>query len=340
MQCTRSVTLSGLTAEFVAISLVTGATGFVGSHLIRRLAADGQQVNALTRDSTDVPHIQGVHWFRGDITNKQSITAAFEGVSVVYHLAAIVPGKGGHSAQWHVNCDGTRVLLQACLENGIKRLVFLSSVCAYAPPLKTLIDEDCPLGGDDSYGQSKAAAELEITRGTPSNFCYVILRPCQVYGPGDRSGFTGMITSMLNSNYIFTAGRTPRSFSLIYIDDLVEAIISSGKANISGSCTANIAGPSLASIQAIVSASAEIKAHVPKLVAIPVPAIRFAQELRWLSRTLGSAGMRPHWKPYYQNHVYGSLLLGGPEYTLQRARSELGFEPTTSVDDGLAKILL
>ncbi|MDD2800108.1 MAG: NAD-dependent epimerase/dehydratase family protein [Methylococcales bacterium] len=324
----------------MATSLVTGATGFVGSHLIRRLAADGQQVNALTREASDAPHIQGVHWHRGDITDKQSITAALREVSVVYHLAAIVSGKGGHSAQWHVNRDGTRALLQACLENGVKRLVFLSSVCAYAPPLKTLIDEDCPLGGDDSYGQSKAAAELEITRGAPSDFCYVILRPCQVYGPGDRSGFTGLITSMLNSNYVFTAGHTPRYFSLVYIDDLVEAIIRAGKANISGSCTANITGPSLASLQTIVSASAKIKAHVPTLVAIPAPVIRFAQELRWLSRSLGTAGMRPHWKSYSQDHVYGSLLLGGPEYSLQRARSELGFEPATSIDDGLAKILL
>nr|WP_269144461.1 NAD-dependent epimerase/dehydratase family protein [Methylicorpusculum oleiharenae] len=320
--------------------MVTGATGFVGSHLIRRLAADGQQVNALTRGGTNILKIQGVQWFRGDITVKQSITAALRGVSVVYHLAAIVPGKGGHSAQWHINRDGTRTLLQACLVNGVKRLVFLSSVCAYSPPLKTLIDEDCPLGGDDSYGQSKAAAELEITRGAPGDFCYVILRPCQVYGPGDICGFTGLVTSMLGSNYVFTAGRTPRRFSLVYIDDLIEAIIRAGTSNITGSCTANIAGPSLTSLQAIVSASAEIKIHVPKLVPVPVRVVRVAQELRWINRNLGATGMLPHWKSYSSDHVYGSLLLGGPEYSQQRARSEFGFEPTTSVGDGLAKILL
>ncbi len=324
----------------MATSLVTGATGFVGSHLIRRLAADGQYVNALTRSGTDIPDIQGVQWRCGDITDKQSIAAALRGVSVVYHLAAIVPGKGGHSAQWRVNLGGTRTLLQACLENGVNRLVFLSSVCAYAPPLKTLIDEDCPLGGIDSYGQSKAAAELEIIRYATGNFCYVIIRPCQIYGPGDLNGFTGLVTSILSRNYVFTAGRTPRRFSLVYIDDLIEAIIRAGTSNITGSCTANIAGPSLTSLQEIISASAEIKAHVPKLVSVPTPVVRFAQELRWIKSNLGAKGMLPHWKPYSSDHVYGSLLLGGPEYSLQRARSGLGFEPTTSVGDGLAKTLL
>ena len=321
-------------------SLVTGATGFVGRHLVRALVERGHIVSALARSDADVSTLHGIRLQHGDITNQRSVADATRDVSVVYHLAAIVPGKGSQSAQWRVNFDGTRMLLQACIENGVERLVFLSSVCAYAPPLKNLIDEDFPIGGGDSYGHSKAAAELEIRNGVPSSgLCHVILRPCQVYGPGDCSGFTALITSMLRSNYVFVAGRTPRSFSLLYVGDLVEAIIRAGTSPILCSCTVNIAGPSLTNLQALVSAYSAITGHAAKCVPLPAAAVRFAQELRWLSRNLGADAMRPRWKSYGSDHVYGSLLLGGPEYSLRRAKLELGYEPSISVRDGLANTL-
>lgn len=321
-------------------ALVTGATGFVGRHLVRALAERGHTVTALARTNADISDLQGVRWQRGDIIDQRYLADVTRSVSVVYHLAAIVPAKGGQSAQWRINCEGTRMLLQACIENGVKRLVFLSSVCAYAPPLKTLIDEDCPIGGGDSYGRSKAAAELEIINGAPSSsLCHVILRPCQVYGPGDRSGFTALMMRMLGSNYVFTAGHTPRSFSLVFVGDLVEAIIRAGTSPISSSCTVNIAGPSLASLQTLVSAYSAITGHAAKHVPLPAAAVRFAQELRWFSRNLAADAMRPRWRSYKPDNVYGSLLLGGPEYALRRAKLEFGFEPRISVRDGLANIL-
>ena len=319
-------------------SLVTGATGFVGKHLVRALVERGHAVTALFRGAPDVGAPEGVRWQRGDICNQSSLIEAVRGAAVVYHLAGIVPGKGGHSALWRTNCEGTRMLLQACIENGVERLVFVSSVCAYSPPLKTLIDEDCPIGGGDSYGRSKAAAELEILRGG-SNLCYVILRPCQVYGPGDNGGFTSLITSMLSRNYVFTAGHTPRSFSLVYVGDLVEAIIRAGTSHISGSVTVNIAGPSLISLQALISAYSAITGHAARCVPLPASAVRLVQELRWLTRNLGADAMRPRWKSYRSNRVYGSLLLGGPQYSLRRAKLEFGFDPGFSIQDGLANTL-
>lgn len=317
--------------------LVTGASGFIGRHLVRRLAAESGHVNALVRNENDVEDIEGVTWHLGDITDDRSLASALSEINLVYHLAAAVPGKGGCRRQWRVNQEGTRILLQACLEHKIRRMVFLSSVCVYAPPLKRYIEETDPVGGGDSYGQSKAAAELEIIKGAPAGFGYVILRPCQVYGPGDDDGFTGLLKAVLDRRYVLTAGR--RAFSLIFIDDLIEAVIRAGAASVSGTCIANVSNPSPVSLDKIISTAAALNFRTPRPVALPCFLIRFLQELRWLARNLNPDGMRPIRKSYAADRVYGSLLLGGPEYSHREAQRQLGFEPRCSLADGLRRIL-
>ncbi|WKJ91177.1 NAD-dependent epimerase/dehydratase family protein [Methylomonas montana] len=318
-------------------SLVTGATGFLGRHLVRSLVEHGHTVTALGRQCPNLVTPSGVRYQYGDILNQRCLADATRNVSVVYHLAAIVPGKGGQAEQWRVNHYGTRVLLQACIENGVKRLVFLSSVCAYAPPLKALLDEDSPTGGGDSYGQSKAAAELEIANAATNSLSSVILRPSQVYGPGD-GGFTAMLVSMLSGKYLYTAGRSPRPFSLVYVDDLIEAIVRAGTSRAIGSDTLNIAGPPT-HLQALTSAYAAITGHEAKCVPLPIAVVRLAQELRWFSRNLSGNAMRPRWKSYAADQVYGSVLLGGPEYSVNRAKLALAFEAKTSIQKGLANVL-
>ncbi|WP_415879797.1 NAD-dependent epimerase/dehydratase family protein [Methylomonas sp. TEB] len=317
-------------------SLVTGATGFLGRHLVRSLIKHGHTVTALSRQHPNLV-TPSVRFVSGDILNEHSLADATRNVSVVYHLAAIVPGKGGQAEQWRVNYHGTRLLLKSCIENGVKRLVFLSSVCAYAPPLNAVIDEDSPIGGGDSYGQSKAAAELEIANAATNDLCTVILRPSQVYGPGD-SGFTEMLVSMLSGKYLYTAGRTPRPFSLLYVDDLIEAIVRAGTCPAVGSNTLNIAGPPT-HLQALTSAYAAITGHAAKCVPLPIAIVRLAQELRWFSRNLPAKAMRPRWKSYAADQVYGSVLLGGPAYSVKRANLALGFEAQTSIQKGLANVL-
>ncbi|QSB01841.1 NAD-dependent epimerase/dehydratase family protein [Methylomonas sp. EFPC1] len=317
-------------------SLVTGATGFLGRHLVRSLIEHGHTVTALSRQHPNLV-TPSVRFVSGDILNEHSLADATRNVSVVYHLAAIVPGKGGQAEQWRVNYHGTRLLLKSCIENGVKRLVFLSSVCAYAPPLNAVIDEDSPIGGGDSYGQSKAAAELEIANAATNDLSTVILRPSQVYGPGD-SGFTSMLVSMLSGKLLFLAGRSPRPFSLVYVDDLIEAIVQAGTCPNISSNTLNIAGPPT-DLRALASAYAAITHHTAKCVPLPISAVHLAQELRWFSRNLSGNAMRPRWKSYSANQVYGSVLLGGPEYSASRAKLALGFEAKTSIQKGLENVL-
>ena len=102
-------------------TLLTGASGFIGKHLLQRLVANGQQVTALVRKTADIRDLPGVKWCCGDSNDKQALSAALNDVAVVYHLAAIVPGKGSHTEHWRVNHQATRTLFQACLESGVQR---------------------------------------------------------------------------------------------------------------------------------------------------------------------------------------------------------------------------
>jgi dihydroflavonol-4-reductase len=317
--------------------LVTGANGFIGRHLVNRLAAEGYQVSAWARNKYPLGDLAGVTWHRGDINDQTILEQALDGVSIIYHLAGAVPGKSGYRQQWQVNHEGTCRLLKACVQTTIKRLIFLSSVCVYKPPLQAVIDESAAIGGNDSYGQSKAAAEQAIVNIAQDRFPYVILRPCQVYGPGDSIGFTGLVQSILKKDYLMTAGK--RTFSLLYIADLVDAIVKAGTLPLASACIFNISGPSLTSLYDIVSAAAEIKVHVPKLMALPEAFIRFLLEARWFLRHCKPDGMRPIFKSYAQNQIYGSLLLGGPDYSHRKACECLSFQPRYSLREGLEKSL-
>jgi nucleoside-diphosphate-sugar epimerase len=320
-------------------SLITGATGFIGRHLVRALTARGHPVSALVRDPARIDELPGARCRKGDLTEPGCLVEATKGAAVVYHLAAVVPGKGSRSRQWQVNCEGTRLLVRACIANGVGRLVFVSSVSVYAPPLAAIVDEGHPTGGADTYGQSKAAAEREIAKAASTALRCVILRPCQVYGPGDTSGYTARLRSLLGSRYAVAAGACSRPFSLVHVDDVVGAIVAAGAVPLSHPCAINVAGPSLTSLRMLAAAHRSITGRAPKLVPMPAAAIRFASELRWMSRTLAADAARPHWKSYGPSCVHGSLLLGGPEYSLHRLRSELGFVPSVSVREGLANLL-
>lgn len=330
---------SGALEVFGQSSLVTGASGFIGRHLVNALRERGDCVTALLHRQTLGDEGNGIRWQTGDLLKPADMLKACRGVSVVYHLAAVVPGRGSHQEQWRVNYEGTRTLLQACVENGVKRLVFLSSVAAYRPPFGLFIDEDWPIGGGDSYGYSKAAAEQEIAKLPASGLCRIILRPCQVYGPGDNA-YTEKLLSVVDRRVLFTVGRAPRPFSLVYIDDLVAAIVRAGTAAAIDSGTFNIVGPTTSSLQALYDAYAALTGQGSrKSMVLPVAAVRLAQELRWVIRNLSGDAMRPHWRSYADDQLYGSLLLGGPVYSGRRAKLKLAFEAKVPLSEGLAKIL-
>jgi len=225
--------------------LVTGGAGFIGSHLVDRLVAEGFEVTVLDNLSTgrieNINHLLENEKFRfieGDVRDKKNVEEALEGVDAIYHLAAVtsVPFSIEHpKVTFEVNVDGTRNLLEACLDAGVGRFVFVSSCAVYGEPKYLPVDEVHPTCPVSPYAKSKLEAEgLCMGFHGKGGFEATIFRVFNVYGPrmrcDDYAGVIAKFISRLRSGLppvIYGDGFQTRDF--VYVGDVVEVLISALK---------------------------------------------------------------------------------------------------------------
>lgn len=209
--------------------LVTGASGFVGSALARRLLQDGLPVRG-THRRVPPPPIPGIEW--RPLTQLDNPTALLEvagGCDVVVHLAALAHQTGsaaiGQAAEFErVNVESTRLLAQSAGRLGLRRFVFLSSVAAVCSQSEVEVDEQTAARPDSDYGRSKLLAEValqEELRGALTDWC--ILRPPLVYGPGNP-GNMGRLLGLIGRGLPLPLGAIRNRRSFIFIDNLVDAL--------------------------------------------------------------------------------------------------------------------
>lgn len=274
----------------------------------------------------------------GDLLDPDAVKAAASGVSVVFHAASVVPGAGDADQMQCTNITGTRNIVDACLIGKVRRLVYVSSVSVYRPPLANVINEDAPVGGVDLYGQSKCRAEDIIRELAGRSAEYVILRLSQVYGAGDRSGFTRSLLRLCELPLLPVCRGYPARLSLLHVDDAIEAILASGTADDVDGKTFNIAGIKRISLDEMASYCAKksgMRQHrIPTLPII----LRVALQLRWFLKSLRSTGIRPRLRSYHRSKLHGSIWLGGPEYDTSSARRHLGFQSKISPQHGLYQL--
>lgn len=175
--------------------LVTGATGHIGNVLIRKLLEQGEKVRALVwrgEDTTPIKALE-VEQVQGDVLDLASLGPAMRGVETVYHLAGIISIMPGRNPfVWRVNVEGTRNMLEAARQAGIRRLVYTSSIHAIArSPHGVAMDESLGFDQNNPYGEydrSKAAASLEVQKAAIEGLDAVIVCPTGVIGPYDFRG--------------------------------------------------------------------------------------------------------------------------------------------------------
>ncbi len=216
--------------------LVTGATGLVGSHLLKQLVANGQKVRALYRSSVPVIEgAEGVDWVRGDILDVISLEEAMVGVKQVYHCAAMVSFHPKKKAiLHHTNVEGTANVVNACLNEGIDKLLFVSSVAALGR-----IREEKPINetmnwseetSNSEYGKSKYFSEVEVWRGIGEGLNAVIVNPVIILGAGDwTAGSSGLFKSAYDEFPWYTEG----TGGFVDVIDVVKAMIMLMDSNIS-----------------------------------------------------------------------------------------------------------
>lgn len=186
------------------MELITGATGIVGSHLLAELTAAGHRVRALVREFSDRSIVERVfrhyhsdadtllkriEWVEGDLMDMASLEDAMQGVTRIYHAAALVsfdPRDG--NTLMHSNGQGTANVVNAALLAGVERLCHVSSTAALSSPLNGGITDEStawnPTPQTSPYAHSKYEAELEVYRGLAEGLDAVIVNPCVIMGPG------------------------------------------------------------------------------------------------------------------------------------------------------------
>jgi nucleoside-diphosphate-sugar epimerase len=209
--------------------LITGASGFVGSQLIKHWMGHPEyQIRALVRKTSSVNEIQGanVEICYGDVTDAKSLQEAIKGIEAVVHLVSLVGEAGKREDFFRVNVEGTRNLLEACHGIPLKRFVHVSSlsvITGYRDHDGT--GEDAPyLPTGENYADSKIEAEkLVLEYHQKYKIPVTILRPGFIYGPGDRL-FLPTIVQNLREGKVKLIDHGEKLLNLIYIDNLIEVI--------------------------------------------------------------------------------------------------------------------
>ena len=210
--------------------LVTGGSGFVGTHLLPELLARDHRVRASSMSNNHPA--EDVEWFVVDLTNPDAdLPAMVEGIDTVVHLAALAhrsESEGDAAGYWQLNLEGTRRLLEACKASGVKRFIYLSSIKALGEGSvrgEEMYNENTVPGPRDVYGKSKRKAEQLVQ--TFCNDCgmeFVVLRPPLVYGPGVRANFLKLLDAVQRRTILPLASITNRR-SLLYVKNLCDMIV-------------------------------------------------------------------------------------------------------------------
>jgi nucleoside-diphosphate-sugar epimerase len=211
-------------------TLVTGGTGFIGSHLVKALVEKGRNVRCLVRETSNAKILEelGVELVYGDIMDKDSLIDAVKGVNIIYHLAGEVYSKRSND-YFKVNVNGTKNLLEVCLSEKIQKFIYFSSVAAVGPnPSRDIIlNEQSSCNPISPYGKSKFEAEKILLRYIKEyDLPGIIIRLPIVYGPRiNPLSRVSLMLKMVLSGKVRMIGDGNNSICLCYIENLIQGVL-------------------------------------------------------------------------------------------------------------------
>lgn len=312
-------------------AFVTGATGFLGSHLVDRLLQKKWEVHVLVRKSSNLQWLLGkkVHYHYGDIVGDLTpLKEGLKGADVCFHLAGIITSTRPE-AYYEVNAQGTANLLEAVLQShpGIKKVVVVTSLAAHGPNRDVspaTEEDDChPI---TLYGRSKRDAELIAFRYW-DRLPITIIRPPAIYGPRDRQVFRYFW--MTRKGLILLPGAGRASLNIAYVQDIVTGLLlAAEKPQATGEIFfigdgKNYTWEEVAAEIALAVQKEAVRIHVP-----PTAAKVIGRGIHWLARLAGRPDVLTpdHVKNFLQTNW--ALDIG-------KARRLLGYEPATPLRRGV-----
>ena len=310
--------------------LVTGATGSVGPKLVNRLCEKGYRVRTLSIDEPETDLFpDNVEVQVGDVTDMATVKTAVGGISVIFHLAALLhitnPSKLQEKEYTRINVIGTKTLIEAAIQAGVKRLVFFSTISVYGPSNGRTITESTSPRPDTIYSQTKLSAERVVLNaiskeGQPLG---VVLRLGAVYGARVKGNYKRLVHSLASNRFI-PIGKGKNRRTLIYDKDVALAAILAARHPEAAGKIYNVTDGQFHSVKEIIKAICRgLERKSPKFF-LPIRPVKMAANLAdgisGLMR-ISSPGLKDALSKYCEDiAVDGSLItreLGyRPEYNL------------------------
>ncbi|MDP3036324.1 MAG: NAD-dependent epimerase/dehydratase family protein, partial [Rhodocyclaceae bacterium] len=310
--------------------LVTGTTGFIGTRLLR----EGDR--ALVRADSNIPNAVA-----GDLLDPASLAVACADIETVFHCAGYAHAfsSSDPDAHWRVNFEGTRNLVNAAGEAGVKRFVFLSSVKAMAEPGDECVDEDWRGEPGTPYGKAKRAAEDAVLEAGAKYGMHVVnLRLAMVYGRGGRGNLERMARG-IRAGWFPPLPETGNRRSLVHVDDVVAAMRLVAEAPAANGRTYIVADPQAYSGRQIYDAIYANSRRAAHWQLPPAPTLRWsvpAGLLRAGARVGDGLGALLG-RPMPLNSEVVSRLLDSAWYSPARIERELGWRARVGLVEGVAR---
>ena len=311
-------------------ALVTGASGFVGSHLVDWLIWQGWKVRCLVRITSNTRWIDAdkVELVFGEVTQPETLVPAVEGADYVFHVAGMIRAGAG-AAYDRVNVQGTQNLVKAVVEGAadLTRFILVSSLAAAGPstPERSRVETD-PDAPQNAYGRSKKGGEDALQK-VAGQIPWTIIRPPAVYGPRDR-GFM-ILARMASKGWTFRLTGDLQPTSVVHVSDLVRGAVEAALSSRTVGKIYYLAHPEATGLTAIGRIMAESLGKKAKMLTLPRWAIPVTG---WIAGGVSVVMGRPNPLP---GDRIRDLLAPAWTYDPGLAQKDFGFRAETDLEPGL-----
>lgn len=320
------------------LALVTGGSGFVGGHLIRRLLADGWRVRAIGRSAEARAAVQalGAEPVAGDLSDRAALARAMEGVDVVFHVAAHFKLWGPMSLFRRINVDGTRNLVEAAERSGVRRVVYVSAaavVMGRPEPMRGATEELALRRMSFApYSSSKAEAEevLLAANGRRAGFSTVAIRPPFIWGP-DMPALDHMVETVRAGQFQWVSGGE-QALSTCHVDNLCHALVLAADRGAGGDAFFVGDGEDT-TLKSFLTRLLGSRGVTPRDRAVPFG-------VAWAMAGVMGAVWRIFRRKGEPPITRQMLRLIGKDFTvdISHARNQLGYAPVISPSDGMRRM--
>jgi nucleoside-diphosphate-sugar epimerase len=311
--------------------LVTGGTGFTGSHLAKKLYSSGHKVRLLVRDHSKVMITDDFYpeVIQGDIRDPESVDRAVKGVELVFHIAAVYRTAGiPNQVYWDIHVDGTENILKSSVKHGVKRFIHCSTVGVHGDIKTGKANETHPFSPGDIYQITKLKGELTAEQfSKETDLPISIIRPCAIYGPGDLR-----LLKLFNLAYrriVPIIGSGDIFYHMVYIDDLVDAFLLASENDDAVGEAFIIGGSQILTLNKLIDDIAAQLNLSP--IKIHLPARPFQLLGMLCERICIPLKMEP---PIYRRRV--DFFTKSRAFDISKAKKILNFSPKVLIKEGLA----